>query len=110
MSRIAALHVSYNVMHANTPKWELYCSIVSFPPCLKPQDLLDHSCTSGSGSGLPFLVQRTVARQITLLECVGNSFFFLSLWVICNVSCVFEVKDGTWEICFLLPVVSLLNL
>ncbi|XP_043361081.1 activin receptor type-1 isoform X5 [Dermochelys coriacea] len=35
-------------------------------------DLLDHSCTSGSGSGLPFLVQRTVARQITLLECVGK--------------------------------------
>lgn len=35
------------------------------------QDLLDHSCTSGSGSGLPFLVQRTVARQITLNECVG---------------------------------------
>uniref|UniRef100_A0A8C4V8Z3 Serine/threonine-protein kinase receptor n=1 Tax=Falco tinnunculus TaxID=100819 RepID=A0A8C4V8Z3_FALTI len=34
-------------------------------------DLLDHSCTSGSGSGLPFLVQRTVARQITLVECVG---------------------------------------
>ncbi|KAG7278719.1 hypothetical protein CRUP_023368 [Coryphaenoides rupestris] len=34
-------------------------------------DLLDHSCTSGSGSGLPFLVQRTVARQITLNECVG---------------------------------------
>lgn len=36
------------------------------------QDLLDHSCTSGSGSGLPFLVQRTVARQITLVECVGQ--------------------------------------
>ncbi|XP_035187737.1 activin receptor type-1 isoform X1 [Oxyura jamaicensis] len=35
-------------------------------------DLLDHSCTSGSGSGLPFLVQRTVARQITLVECVGK--------------------------------------
>ncbi|XP_068936175.1 activin receptor type-1 isoform X1 [Petaurus breviceps papuanus] len=35
-------------------------------------DLMDHSCTSGSGSGLPFLVQRTVARQITLLECVGK--------------------------------------
>eukprot|EP00062_Callorhinchus_milii_P013009 gi/632960651/ref/XP_007896316.1/ PREDICTED: activin receptor type-1-like [Callorhinchus milii] len=35
-------------------------------------DLLDHSCTSGSGSGLPFLVQRTVARQITLMECVGK--------------------------------------
>uniref|UniRef100_A0A8C4WXZ4 receptor protein serine/threonine kinase n=1 Tax=Eptatretus burgeri TaxID=7764 RepID=A0A8C4WXZ4_EPTBU len=36
------------------------------------QDLFDHSCTSGSGSGLPFLVQRTVARQITLAECVGK--------------------------------------
>ncbi|XP_029972366.1 activin receptor type-1 [Salarias fasciatus] len=35
-------------------------------------DLLDHSCTSGSGSGLPFLVQRTVARQISLIECVGK--------------------------------------
>lgn len=35
-------------------------------------DLMDHSCTSGSGSGLPFLVQRTVARQISLLECVGK--------------------------------------
>uniref|UniRef100_A0A6I8QZW3 Activin receptor type-1 n=1 Tax=Xenopus tropicalis TaxID=8364 RepID=A0A6I8QZW3_XENTR len=35
-------------------------------------EMLDHSCTSGSGSGLPFLVQRTVARQITLAECVGK--------------------------------------
>ncbi|XP_059812121.1 activin receptor type-1-like [Hypanus sabinus] len=35
-------------------------------------ELFDHSCTSGSGSGLPFLVQRTVARQITLIECVGK--------------------------------------
>ncbi|XP_055494076.1 activin receptor type-1-like isoform X1 [Leucoraja erinacea] len=39
------------------------------------QDLLDHSCTSGSGSGLPFLIQRTVARQITLVECVGKGRF-----------------------------------
>ncbi|XP_062975929.1 serine/threonine-protein kinase receptor R3 [Elgaria multicarinata webbii] len=35
-------------------------------------DFLDDECTTGSGSGLPFLVQRTVARQITLLECVGK--------------------------------------
>ncbi|CAJ0951002.1 unnamed protein product [Ranitomeya imitator] len=33
-------------------------------------DLLDS--TTGSGSGLPFLVQRTVARQVTLVECVGR--------------------------------------
>ncbi|XP_075055791.1 activin receptor type-1-like isoform X2 [Mixophyes fleayi] len=35
-------------------------------------DLLDDYCTTGSGSGLPFLVQRTVARQVTLLKCVGK--------------------------------------
>ncbi|KAM7244572.1 hypothetical protein CapIbe_005180, partial [Capra ibex] len=35
-------------------------------------DLLDSSCTTGSGSGLPFLVQRTVARQVALVECVGK--------------------------------------
>ncbi|KAL6105465.1 acvr1b [Pungitius sinensis] len=35
-------------------------------------ELLDQSCTSGSGSGLPFLVQRTVARQISLMELVGK--------------------------------------
>ncbi|EQB77333.1 activin receptor type-1 precursor [Camelus ferus] len=47
-------------------------------------DLLDHSCTSGSGSGLPFLVQRTVARQITLLECVGKGRYG-------------EVWRGSWQ-------------
>ncbi|XP_053868519.1 serine/threonine-protein kinase receptor R3 isoform X2 [Malaclemys terrapin pileata] len=36
------------------------------------EDLLNEDCTTGSGSGLPFLVQRTVARQITLVECVGK--------------------------------------
>lgn len=35
-------------------------------------DLLDSDCTTGSGSGLPFLVQRTVARQVALVECVGK--------------------------------------
>ncbi|XP_075407775.1 activin receptor type-1-like isoform X1 [Tenrec ecaudatus] len=34
--------------------------------------LLDSDCTTGSGSGLPFLVQRTVARQVALVECVGK--------------------------------------
>ena len=28
--------------------------------------------TSGSGSGLPFLVQRTLAKQIALRECIGK--------------------------------------
>ncbi|XP_076829624.1 activin receptor type-1 [Brachyhypopomus gauderio] len=47
-------------------------------------DLLDHSCTSGSGSGLPFLVQRTVARQISLVECVGKGRYG-------------EVWQGQWQ-------------
>lgn len=33
---------------------------------------LESSLTSGSGSGLPLLVQRTLARQIALAECVGK--------------------------------------
>lgn len=41
-------------------------------PVRIPQDLLDSDCTTGSGSGLPFLVQRTVARQVALVECVGE--------------------------------------
>ncbi|XP_072349831.1 activin receptor type-1-like [Scyliorhinus torazame] len=47
-------------------------------------NLFDHSCTSGSGSGLPFLVQRTVARQITLVECVGKGRYG-------------EVWRGVWQ-------------
>ncbi|XP_078057169.1 activin receptor type-1-like isoform X3 [Mustelus asterias] len=47
-------------------------------------DMFDHSCTSGSGSGLPFLVQRTVARQITLVECVGKGRYG-------------EVWRGVWQ-------------
>lgn len=30
------------------------------------------SLTSGSGSGLPLLVQRTLAKQVALAECLGN--------------------------------------
>ncbi|XP_041374334.1 activin receptor type-1-like isoform X2 [Gigantopelta aegis] len=36
------------------------------------QELYDSSVTSGSGSGLPFLVQQTVARQVRLDECIGK--------------------------------------
>ncbi len=33
------------------------------------------SCGSGSGSGLPLLVQRSIARQISLVEVVGQGRF-----------------------------------
>ena len=35
-------------------------------------DLIDMTVTSGSGSGLPFLIQRTVARTIKITEAIGN--------------------------------------
>ncbi|XP_013874378.1 serine/threonine-protein kinase receptor R3 [Austrofundulus limnaeus] len=46
-------------------------------------DIFDEFCTSGSGTGLPYLVQRTMARQITLVECVGKGRYG-------------EVWRGTW--------------
>ncbi|KAJ0036798.1 hypothetical protein NQD34_005475 [Periophthalmus magnuspinnatus] len=46
-------------------------------------DLFDEFCTSGSGTGLPYLVQRTMARQISLVECVGKGRYG-------------EVWRGTW--------------
>ncbi|XP_038071354.1 TGF-beta receptor type-1-like isoform X2 [Patiria miniata] len=33
---------------------------------------LHNTATSSSGSGLPLLVQRTIARQITLVDCIGK--------------------------------------
>nr|XP_057939148.1 activin receptor type-1-like [Doryrhamphus excisus] len=45
--------------------------------------IFDEFCTSGSGTGLPYLVQRTMARQISLVECVGKGRYG-------------EVWRGTW--------------
>lgn len=36
------------------------------------REILEHSLTSGSGSGLPLLIQRTLAKQISLAECIGK--------------------------------------
>lgn len=60
-------------------------------------DLLSDDCTTGSGSGLPFLVQRTVARQITLVECVGKGRYgevWRGLWHGENVAVkIFSSRD-----------------
>lgn len=37
------------------------------------QKIYDEFDSSGSGTGLPYLVQRTMARQISLAHCVGQS-------------------------------------
>ncbi|XP_034552127.1 serine/threonine-protein kinase receptor R3 [Notolabrus celidotus] len=46
-------------------------------------DIFEEFCTSGSGTGLPYLVQRTMARQISLVACVGKGRYG-------------EVWRGTW--------------
>lgn len=51
---------------------------------LKELELLQHSCSSGSGSGLPFLVQRTIARQIVLCDLIGKGRYG-------------EVWRGSWQ-------------
>ncbi|KAL7293470.1 hypothetical protein TKK_0013228 [Trichogramma kaykai] len=50
------------------------------------RDLIDRSSGSGSGSGLPLLVQRTIARQIQLArdECLGKGRYG-------------EVRLGRWR-------------
>lgn len=54
---------------------DLEGSVASRDPLLPGQflkDLLDHT---SSGSGLPLLVQRSIARQIQLLEIIGKGRF-----------------------------------
>ena len=36
------------------------------------REVFEHSMTSGSGSGLPLLIQRTLSKQIHLAECIGK--------------------------------------
>lgn len=36
------------------------------------REYLQHSMTSGSGSGLPLLIQRTISKQVSLLDCIGK--------------------------------------
>ena len=42
------------------------CFIIVF------REIFDHSMTSGSGSGLPFLVQRTLAKQVSVIRGGGG--------------------------------------
>ncbi|KAM6421149.1 activin receptor type-1C isoform 1-T1 [Rhynochetos jubatus] len=49
------------------------CNLVNAGKTLK--DLIYDMTTSGSGSGLPLLVQRTIARTIVLQEIVGKGRF-----------------------------------
>ncbi|ODM90637.1 TGF-beta receptor type-1 [Orchesella cincta] len=58
--------------HQKTPLMDKYLNpeMEVSGPCLK--ELMLEMTTSGSGSGLPLLVQRSIARQIQLVEEVGK--------------------------------------
>ncbi|XP_037035584.1 activin receptor type-1 isoform X2 [Bradysia coprophila] len=36
------------------------------------REVFQHSVTSGSGGGLPLLIQRTLSKQVSLVECIGK--------------------------------------
>ncbi|CAL8321525.1 unnamed protein product [Merluccius merluccius] len=67
-------HCSYRRANKQDPEEPLEdLVLMSTDKCL--QELLYDMSTSGSGSGLPLLVQRTIARTIVLQECIGKGRF-----------------------------------
>lgn len=72
--------------------------------CLVPQatikDFIDQS--SGSGSGLPLLVQQTIAKQIAMIECVGKGRYgevWLAKWIggeKVAVKVFFTLEEASW--------------
>lgn len=66
------------------------------------REIFDHSITSGSGSGLPLLIQRTLAKQISLLDCIGKGRYgevWRGIWQGENVAVkIFFSKDeASWK-------------
>ncbi|KAL7384512.1 hypothetical protein ABVT39_003764 [Epinephelus coioides] len=67
-------HCAYSRAHKQDPEEPLDDQMLMSPDkCLK--DLIYDMSTSGSGSGLPLLVQRTIARTIVLQETIGKGRF-----------------------------------
>ncbi|CAH1391511.1 unnamed protein product [Nezara viridula] len=61
----------------------------------------DDSMTSGSGSGLPLLIQRTLAKQISLAECIGKGRYgevWRGIWHGENVAVkiFFSREEASW--------------
>lgn len=65
------------------------------------RELIEQSQSSGSGSGLPLLVQRTIAKQIHLVESVGKGRYgevWRSKWRDENVAVkiFFTTEEASW--------------
>ncbi|KAF4519790.1 hypothetical protein B566_EDAN009042 [Ephemera danica] len=66
------------------------------------REYLEHSLTSGSGSGLPLLIQRTIAKQTSLSECIGKGRYgevWRGLWHGENVAVkiFFSRDEASWR-------------
>lgn len=73
--------------------------------CISPldtlKDLVDQSQSSGSGSGLPLLVQRTIARQIHMVKSIGKGRYgevWLAKWrgEKIAVKVFFTTEEASW--------------
>lgn len=66
------------------------------------REYLESSLTSGSGSGLPLLIQRTMAKQISLAECIGKGRYgevWRGIWFGENVAVkiFFSRDEASWN-------------
>ncbi|THD18582.1 Receptor protein serine/threonine kinase [Fasciola hepatica] len=69
--------VVFNMPSQIKPSGQIIPSAEAVSPNRRAKDRNEDliGCTSGSGSGQPFLVQRTVARHIQLITCIGKGRF-----------------------------------
>lgn len=68
--RYIKYHVQRQPVPRQDPEMSTHVHCICNPPSNTLLDLIDSS--SGSGSGLPLLVQRTVARETQLIETIGK--------------------------------------
>ncbi|XP_073962757.1 activin receptor type-1-like [Choristoneura fumiferana] len=66
------------------------------------REYLQGSLSSGSGSGLPLMVQRTLSKQVSLLECVGKGRYgevWRGLWCADSVAVkiFFSRDEASWR-------------
>ncbi|XP_063629471.1 activin receptor type-1 [Cydia splendana] len=66
------------------------------------REYLQGSMSSGSGSGLPLMVQRTLSKQVSLLECVGMGRYgkvWRGLWYADSVAVkiFFSRDEASWQ-------------
>jgi len=68
--------------------YQLTALLLACDACVCLQGLYEQSCTSGSGSGVPLLAQRTVAHSIHLCEIIGETALFFLILIVHCIQCI----------------------